>query len=280
MLVIKGPVLCLLAFALLIQTWPVAAQDFVFSAPPRGTADKEALVYKPIAAYLSRITGKRIVYQHPDNWLNYQSQMQKDAYDLVFDGPHFVAWRMAKTKHKPLVRLPGKLAFVVAVQKGNTKITNIQQVRGRKICVLAPPNLATLTMLKQFDNPMRQPFLVSIKSFPQAYERLTKGDCIAAVMRDKMFNKLNKGSQLGRIIYRSQGIANQAFSAGPKFSVDDKERIKQALLSAEAKQKMAAFHARFNKKGKPLEAAMRNEYQGLAVLLKDVWGFELTTAKK
>jgi len=35
----------------------------------------------------------------------------------VFDGPHFVSWRMTKLQHVPLVKFPGNLEFVVAVRK-------------------------------------------------------------------------------------------------------------------------------------------------------------------
>ena len=82
----------------------VAANEYIFSAPPRGSAEKETKVYKPIAAYLSKMLGKKIVYQHPGNWLSYQQNMQLGRYDLVFDGPHFVSWRILKTNHVQIGR--------------------------------------------------------------------------------------------------------------------------------------------------------------------------------
>ena len=252
-----------------------AADTLIFSAPPRGQAVKETKVYAPIAQYLSEVTGKTIKYRHPGNWLAYQRNMQRGVYDLVFDGPHFVAWRMAKVKHKPLVSMPGKLAFVVFTRVNNTRVRDIYDLRGRTICGLAPPNLATLTMYDQFRNPARQPLVKEVRSFPAGYKAVLAGQCVAGVMRDKLFNKLNKKGHKAKIIFHSKGVANQAFSAGPRISKADKEKITKAIMSPQGAKRMAAFHARFNKKKKPLSLAKWDAYNGLWRLLKDVWGFEV-----
>lgn len=123
----------------------------------------------PVAAFLTKVTGQRVTYQHSDNWLSYQSEMQKDAYDLIFDGPHFVGWRMAKHQHTPLVKLPGNLSFAVIVRAKETRIENIESLAGHTVCAHAPPNLATLSLLAQFTNPSRQPLVIEVKGFKAAY---------------------------------------------------------------------------------------------------------------
>lgn len=254
-----------------------AAEEYIFTAPPRDDGRSEADVYEPIAQYLSAATGKKIVYRHYDNWLSYQSEMRKGTYDLVFDGPHFISWRMAKMQHEPLVKLPGKLAFVVVTKKDNTQIESMKNIAGRTVCGLAPPNLATLTMQAQFDNPAREPIVVEVKSFKEAYEGLFKGRCVAAVLRDSIHKDLDK-DQATRVIFRSDGVANQAFSAGPRFTPQDKEKITRALLAPEAKVKLTVFFERYNK-DKDLLKASHEEYANLAHLLKGVWGFELASGE-
>lgn len=59
--------------------------------------------------------------------------------------------------HAPVVRLAGKLAFVVAVKKDNDKVGSLKELAGCTVCGLAPPKLATLTMQSTFENPARQP---------------------------------------------------------------------------------------------------------------------------
>lgn len=250
-----------------------AAVEYIFSAPPRGPADKETKVYGPIADYLSQATGKKIVYRHPGNWLTYQSDMQKGAYDIVFDGPHFASWRIAKTQHEPLAKLPGQLAFIVMVKNDEQRVRNVQDLRGRTVCGLAPPNLATLTLYSLFDNPARQPLIIEAASFPKAYEGVMNNRCAAAVMRDKMFFKLDNKNKKGRAVFTSRGIANQTFTAGPRLTSKEKQAITNALLDPKSTKTMEAFHKRFNKKGKPILRASLEEYTGLHLLLKDVWGF-------
>lgn len=262
--------------SMMLSAQGFAADEYIFSAPPRGNPENETRVYAPIAKYLSIVLDQKIVYQHPGNWLSYQNDMQKGKYDLVFDGPHFVSWRIIKTNHVPLVKLPGNLAFIVMVSKKNKDIKSYKDLKGRTVCALAPPNLATLTLYSLFPNPVRQPLIVTVDNFTKGYGKALKAhQCVAAIMRDKIFNKLDKKNKAGRVIFRSRGITNQAFSAGPRFTPKQKVKLTAALLSRSAVGNMKAFHKRFNKKGMPILPASKEDFQGLALLLKDVWGFSL-----
>lgn len=271
---------CVLAFSATAM-----AQDFVFTAPPRdvGGGDENA-VYGPIAAYLSAATGKKIVYEHSDNWLTYQDNMRKGKYDLVFDGPHFLSWRMLKLQHEPVAKLPGKLIFVVVAKKENDKAQALKDLSGRTVCGMAPPNLATLTLYSQFNNAARQPMIIPAKSFKEAYGMMTSGKCVAAAMGKGFYKNLEKGE--AKILWESTGVPNQAFSAGPRFSEQDRAKITAALTSPEARIKLAKFFEIFSKE-KDLEVAKRDEFVGISALLKDVYGFDaaqaevaLTTANK
>ena len=264
--------LALLVLAPFSNVLAAAGETFIFSAPPRGNAAQEREVYEPIAEYLSQVTGKNIVYKHPDNWLNYQNQMQQGRYDLVFDGPHFIGWRIDKVGHQPLTKLPGELSFVVMARDEKTDINNLA---GRTVCGLAPPNLATLTMYNQFPNPLRQPQVKEVKGFALAFKGVKDQKCDAAIMRDKMYNKLANSSDFkGKVIWSSQGISNQGFSAGPRFSKKEKQAMMDALMSANAQKPLAKFFERFSKKNKKMLRASAGEYAGLGSLLRDVWGFE------
>jgi ABC-type phosphate/phosphonate transport system substrate-binding protein len=253
----------------------VAEEVYVFTAPPRESGGAEWDAYEPIAQYLGSAIGKKIEYRHYDNWLTYQDRMRRGEYDIVFDGPHFLGWRMAKLGHEPVARLAGKLAFVVATRKDNDKIASLKDLAGRTVCGLAPPNLATLTVLSEFHNPARQPLVREVKSFGDAYQDMANGKCVAAILRDNVFAQLDKDKGLARLIYRSEGIANQGFSVGPRLTSADKARIGQALLAAQARQRLKVFFDRYSK-DKDLVVATREEYQDLGRLLRDVWGFDLT----
>ena len=267
---------CSLLFAVLFTSTAMAEEEYIFTAPPRDVAgENESQVYQPVADYLSAVIGKKIIYRDPSNWLSYQDKMRKGVYDLVFDGPHFLSWRVAKLQHEPLAKLQGKLVFVVIAKKDNDKIASIKDLAGRPICGLAPPNLATLTMYSLFDNPSRQPLVQQVKSFKEAYDQMLAGKCVAAVMGKGFYTKFDKDQVVTKALYTSPGVPNQAFSAGSRFSNQDKAKMADALVAPAARVKMTKFFENFSQ-DKDLVKVNKDEFEGIAVLLKDAYGFDLS----
>ncbi|MHB1140274.1 MAG: phosphate/phosphite/phosphonate ABC transporter substrate-binding protein [Sulfuricaulis sp.] len=256
---------------------PSALADLVFSSPPRESRAKGEEVYQPIADYLSKVTGQKVIYRYPDNWLVYQRDMQKGIYDIVFDGPAFIGWRQDMQGHVPLVKLPGKLSFVLVVKKEQQKIRALRDLAGRSICAFPPPNLATLTVLYEFDNPSRQPLIVETQSFPGAYEGVMNGKCVAGILQTKIYEKLAAERDGTKVIFSSRGVPNQAFTAGPRLVPELKAKITQALLSSEGKVATRKLLAEF--KLQDFEPATKEEYAGLGKLLRDVWGFDLAESR-
>ena len=74
-----------------------AAADLVLTAPPRESAAKAKEVYQPIADFLSKVAGQKVVFRYSDNWLSYQSDMRKGIYDIVVRRPalHQLAYGQA-----------------------------------------------------------------------------------------------------------------------------------------------------------------------------------------
>lgn len=259
--------------SLLASASAYAVEQYVFSAPPRGSAAAEEKVYEPVARYLSKVLGKKVVYEHPGDWLSYQTNMQKGIYDIIFDGPHFASWRIKRINHEPLAVLPGKLTFNIYTRNDQKRLHSIKDLGGRTVCALAPPNLATLTVYDAFaENPMRQPMVKMVKTFKSGYDDVSKGKCEAGVARDKLFSKLDKSHNM-RVIHTSSGIVNQGFTAGPRVSDKDKVKIIQALISPGLQKKINPFHKRFNKSMKKLQPARVVEYEGLDRMLDSSWGF-------
>jgi len=249
-----------------------ARADLIFTSAPRDAKEKEEVTYRPLTDFLTRVIGQKVTFRYGDNFLVYQSEMRKGTYDIIFDGPHFVGWRMDKLGHVPLVKFPGNLVFVLAVKKDRTNINSIKDMAGRTVCAFPSPNLATLTVLDIFDNPARQPLILESTSFPGSYKNMMAGKCVGAILQKKLFENLDKEKQSGKVLFTSKPLPNQAFSSGPKVTPEMRAKIVTALLSPEglaATQKMRdAF------KIQKLEAASVEEYQGLGRLVRNEWGFE------
>lgn len=244
-----------------------ANSQLVFSAPPRGSYADEVAIYEPIVQLLSKVIGRKVEYKYSDNWLTYSKEMTEGRYDIVFDGPAFNGWRIEKLSHTPLVRLPEDFIFVVVAKAGNDRVKTIKDLAGRMICAHAPPNLGTLTLLSQFDNPARQPVIVETKGWDTAYKALMDGKCVATVLPIKNLGKNDAGAQrLTKTLYQHKALPNQAFSVGPRIAPELHAKIAHALLSEEGKQVTAKLRAAYA--GKDFIQTNRLEYADLGELLK------------
>ena len=245
---------------------------YVFSAPPRESAQAAAEIYGPIAEYLSTVTGKKVVYRQPANWIAYQTEMRKGEYDLVFAGPHFNAWRAANLQHNILVKAPGEHSFVVVVKKDNDKVRELKQLTGRGICGMSPPNLGTLTVLNEFDNPLRQPLIVSTESWNTIYSGMQAGRCVAAILPARNLARLDPQGTATRVVFKARAYPNQAFSAGPRIAPGDQTMIARALSTPGGRTATARLREAYALNG-DFQAATRDEYAGVASILKDSWGY-------
>jgi hypothetical protein len=70
----------------------------------------------------------------------------------------------------------------------------------------------------------------------------------------------------------TQPIPNQAFSAGPRITTQEKALIAAALLSKEGSPAIAHLVSAYGA-GKGLAYASKEEYAGLDAYLKDSWGY-------
>jgi len=252
---------------------PLSA-ELILTAPPRESLDKGEKLYGPLAEHLTKLLGKDVVYQHPSNWLQYQRDLRKDVYDIVFDGPHFVSWRMSHLKHDVLVKLPGTLEFVVIVNDDDKGIKKLKDLIGKRICGIPPPNLATLTVIDQYPNPVRQPVIWGVKGgFMNVFREFSAGGCRAAVFRTTFFDKkltdLDRSNT--RVLFRSKALPNQAISVSTRVSSEAKEKIIKSLTKGNGMLAAKSISRRFGgKKANPFINARENEYTQHTQLLEGI----------
>lgn len=261
----------LLPLCALLLSSPATA-ELILSSAPRDSKEVEEQIYKPIAELLSKATGEKVTFRWGDNFLIYQSEMRKGNYDITLDGPHLVAWRMAKLGHVPLVKFPGSLEFVLIVKKDQDKVKSLKDMAGRSICALPPPNLATLTVMSEFNNPSRQPHVIGVQAFADTYKGVISGQCVGGILQAKLYFNLDKDAKAAKVVFDTKPLPNQAFTVSPRVTAEMRDKMVQALLSPEgvaASQKLLeAF------KAPKLVAASPNEYRGLERLVANEFGFE------
>lgn len=246
--------------------------ELVFSAPPRESCARELEVYQPLMDYLAKITGHPVVFRCPDNWLAYSKDMVAGIYDIVFDGPAFTGWRVDQLQYVPIAKLPEDFVFVVIAKTDNDRIKEMGRLAGHLVCAHAPPNLGTLILLSQFDNPARQPVIVETRGWENAMKGLMENRCAGTVVPFKNLVKYDAGEpKRFKVLYRHAPLPNQAISVGPRIHPDMRARVTQGLFFEEgrsATRKLRAVYA-----GAEFVPANTHEYAGLGRLLKDDFHF-------
>jgi ABC-type phosphate/phosphonate transport system substrate-binding protein len=249
---------------------PESPVALIFTAPPRETPDEGKKIYQPIAEFLSKALGKKVVYQHPETWGLYRTKMLNGSYDLIFDDPHFASYRVENLNYTILVKLPEQNELAVFVSN-QTAARDVRHMAGRTFCTHAPPDLGALVLLSQFDNPARQPVIVDTKGWEQIYNGVIAGKCDGGVMPLPNLKKFDRAN-LTRIIYITMAMPNQAVSAGPHVLPDDQTKIVRALLAPEADASTVGLRAAY-KAGNRFVPASNQEYHGLAKFLRNEWGY-------
>jgi len=248
------------------------ASDLILSAPPRDTEDEGARRFGPVADYLTQVLGRKVVYRHPGSWGGYQTDMQSGAYDLVFDGPHFVGWRIENSHHNVLVKVPGDFIYTASVRADEPDLNTIDQLVGHKVCAHSVPNLGTLILLQEFPDPLRQPSIVITDGYDHIYEDLLAGKCDAAMLPLKHWQGFEQNSGRTRVIFQNQPLPQQALTAGPRLTLVEQEKVRAALLSWESRESTAVMRTAYAG-GRDFVVARNDEYIGLTRYLKGLSGW-------
>lgn len=248
-----------------------AGDTLVLSAPPREPLEESERLYRPLADYLGRTLGRRVEYRHPGDWGVYRALMLKGAYDLVFDDPHLNSYRAERLGHQVVARLPGSFQYA-AIARTDYVFKSVQRMHGRTFCTYAPPHLGTLFVLSFFDNPSRQPSLVSVSSWEEAYRGVVSGRCTAGVLPLAVLRQLDPQERETKVLFNSAMFPNQALSAGPRLTPVERERIVAALTAPHATEPTARLRAAWGGAANFVPAT-RDDYEGLAEYLRSEWGF-------
>ncbi len=250
-----GWLLVLMAVSFIAVPRIVEAKDvYIFSAPPRESLEDGTKQYGAIAAYLSWITGKEIRYVHQTNWISYMQGMKNGEYDIVFDGPHFNAWRARYLGHVPLVRIDNlkgerfKPKWFLVYRK-NEWNRDVAKLPGRRFCLHAPPNFGTMSAMHiLFPNPCRQPVVDEMKGWGKMVKAVYNKEhgCEFTVSRGKHIKDVDpEGKVLGKHPFAE--FYNQGFTASAALPEDMIEKMREALASDSLRKQAKLFFARFVK---------------------------------
>lgn len=260
---------------LLVIFSPSVFAEYVFSAPPRESLQKGISVYKPIADFLTQATGEQFSYFHPETWTEYSAKMHAEKFDLVFDGPHFVDWRVNNIGHTVMLKLPKIGRWTLITRKDDLSINTINDMVGKKACAPGSPNFGMLNMMSHFTDPDKQPVHVKVKGWINVFNSVKSGKCDVGVLPNTNHNVFDKNREYTKSIHRHLPYPNQGVTYGPRISYSLAEKIKTALLSKDGQEALLNLRKRYSA-GKKLVSAENEEYDGVRLVLKRASNFTYT----
>lgn len=249
--------------------------ELVMSAPPRGAEGEERATYEPLAEAMSKVIGEKVRYVFPRDFIEYSVEMQKGAYDIVFDGPHFSQWRVKNLNHKLLVNLPENLQFFVVTNKENLGINTLHDLIYEKVCAQLTPQLGTLMLLQNYYERAVEPRLQLVHGEDKVFSDFQAGKCSAAVLRDKSFFKMTKAERAHyKIVYKSKAAPNDAITVNSKVNANQRKALINLLTNPKAMSVAAPIFNRFSRDANAFNPIKAKQYRGLDQLLLMAFGWE------
>ncbi|MBD3618659.1 MAG: PhnD/SsuA/transferrin family substrate-binding protein [Chromatiales bacterium] len=269
------------ALLLALLACPLVAQEapLVFSSPPRGSEQQDMERYTPLVRALSAWLGREVVYSYPKDFTTYSFAMRRGEYDIVLDGPHLTAWRMQRLQHRPVVKLPGEIRFLVAGPASDPALTDRDSLIGLRVCGLSSPHLGTLQFMAQYTNPVQQPVVYAQRGgFGAVYKAFREGQCRAALFREFYFEKKIPAEERQglKIVFDVPALPEQTLTVGPRLGAAEMQTLHERLTDPAVAAPVAGrIFASFRPEATAFVAADPQEYAGLErLLMNNIWGWE------
>lgn len=211
---------------------PASAEEFRLVVQPIIDRDATRKAFAPLAEYLSKASGHTITlktaYDYADFWLLMKNGSH---YDLIFDAPFYVDYRIKYQKHVPLAKVPGLVSYSL-VTLSSTGIFEPAELIGKKIATLTPPAPGGLVMFKMFPNPSRQPYIHPVRSAEDAMKLLLAGKVVAAMVPTPLAAQaMAQGKEISTVATTEQ-TPHMTITASPKIDEATRKKIAVALIDA------------------------------------------------
>ena len=245
--------------------------DLVFIIQPILNEEQTKRAYQPLADYLGKIAGKRVVIRTLPNFVAYWEVMRlSNAYDLVLDAAHFTDYRAKKLGFKVLAKIPDTVSYSLIVGAGALVIDPIELI-GKTVATPGAPSVGAARLNAMYPNPVRQPVIVDSGTAEESIQMLLKNKVQAAMVPTPLVSQqMAQGGGIS-VVTTTEPIPHIALSAAPRLNAELREKIRAALVNApnteDGKKMLKGINfERF-------DPANEQIYAGQGTLLKEYWGY-------
>lgn len=245
--------------------------DIVFVIQPILSEEQTRRAFQPLADYLARATGKRIVIRTLPNFLAYWEVVRQDSgYQLVLDAAHFTDYRVQKLGFKVLAKLPDTVSYSLIVGS-DALVIDPAELIGKTIATTGAPSIGAARLNAMYPNPVRQPIIVDSGTAEEGLEMVLKNKALAAIVPTPLVSqRMAQGGGIS-VVTTTEPMPHIAFSASPKLDAGTREKIRNALVNATQTDDGRKMLKEVN--FERFDPANEQIYTGQGSILKEYWGY-------
>lgn len=211
------------------------SKTLVFGVVPQQSPSKMYSTWNPIVKYLSKETNLDIIFKTEKSIPEFEKKLYSGAYDIAYSNPYHFTLANKLVSHDAILRFD-KMIVGILVAKKDSLIKSIDDVVNKEFLFPAPKAFAA-TILTKYDILNKKDFdivksekLKYVNSHDSVYLGVLRdiGDVGGGIVRT--FNKFKNKNEL-KIIYKTDKYPSHPISLSSKISEEDKNKIKNALLS-------------------------------------------------
>ncbi len=245
--------------------------DIVFVIQPILSEEQTKRAFQPLADYLGKASGKRVVIRTLPNFLAYWEVVRQDSgFHLVLDAAHFTDYRVKKLGFKVLAKLPDTVSYSLIVGSDALVIDPVELV-GKTVATTGAPSIGAARLNAMYPNPVRQPIIVDSGTAEEGVEMVVKNKVQAAIVPTPLVSqRMAQGGGIS-VVTTTEPLPHIAFSVSPKLDDATREKIRNALVNAaktEDGRKMLK-DVNFER----FDPATEQVYTGQGSILKEYWGY-------
>lgn len=232
---------------------------------------KTKKAFKPLADYISKITGKQVVVKTMPNFMAYWSTIRlADSYDLILDAAHFTDYRSKKLGYKILAKIPDTVSYSLIVMAENF-VFDPAELIGKRIATLGTPSIGAARLNALFPNPMRQPITVEVASAAEGINMLLNKKVFAAMIPTPLVSRTMAQGNDVSVVMVTEPAPHIAISASPKMNAKMVSIIRKGILDA---KKTPDGKKMLKEIGFPqFDPANQKIYAGQSKMLQKYWGY-------
>jgi len=252
----------------------ITKETLVFGVLPVVSAEKLVTRFAPLVEYLEKHLKKQVLLETAPNYTEFVRRTRGNRYDILFTAPHFYYLAQREINHRVIVRVDAPIMQAVIVVPKDSKITSLQDLRGKQLATVDPISLATVLvrdrLLSAGLDPDKDLTLVATPSHNasllSAYKEITDA---ASLMGTPLRGARKEVRESVRILAKTAGTPHMPISLAPTISASDAKIIAEIFVSLKSSKEGRIVLKKIGWPG--LVKASPSEYDTLEPLAQQIF---------